>query len=185
MCLTDLSSARVSTPIGLVTLSACAAGVCGIKLLGGCQTPGDGLPDQGNGHLMQAVAWINSYFDGGTPSPEPHACLSGCSKLLLSFDECDHENGSIGEFQKRVYDALRQVKFGETVTYAKLSKLALGHERASRAVGSAMKRNPLPLLIPCHRVINSSGHLGSYSMGGSDVKRLLIAHETRSSQQDT
>lgn len=71
------------------------------------------------------------------------------------------------------------VEAGETVSYQELSLRAVGNERSSRAVGSAMRKNPCPVLIPCHRVIKSTGELGAFS-GGVHRKQELLFHETRS-----
>jgi len=81
-----------------------------------------------------------------------------------------------GQFRHTVWKTLvDRVPFGETVSYGELAKLS-GHPRASRAVGSAMHHNPVVLLIPCHRVIQSNGKHGNYG-GGVDVKRYLLQHE--------
>lgn len=78
-------------------------------------------------------------------------------------------------FQNRVWDALRRVPRGQVRTYAGLASDA-GSPRAMRAVGMAMARNPLPIVVPCHRVIANGARLGGYS-GGLERKRLLLALE--------
>jgi methylated-DNA-[protein]-cysteine S-methyltransferase len=79
-------------------------------------------------------------------------------------------------FQKKVYRALyEQVRYGETISYQNLAGLA-GYPRAARAVGTAMKNNPLPFVIPCHRVIRADGSPGEYG-GGTDTKIMLINME--------
>ena len=57
------------------------------------------------------------------------------------------------------------------------SPLEIGHPAAVRAVGSALRKNPVPVLIPCHRVVRSDGHIGQYALGGSDNKRAILAAE--------
>jgi methylated-DNA-[protein]-cysteine S-methyltransferase len=79
-------------------------------------------------------------------------------------------------FQRRVWGELSRIPFGERRTYAEVGA-ALGSVRLARAVGGACARNPLPLLIPCHRVVASGGGLGGYS-GGLEVKRLLLDLES-------
>lgn len=78
-------------------------------------------------------------------------------------------------FQRKVYAALRKVPSGKTVTYSELARRA-GFPGAARAVGSAMRMNRLPIVIPCHRVILSSGGLGEYSLG-KKWKKKLLEHE--------
>jgi methylated-DNA-[protein]-cysteine S-methyltransferase len=79
------------------------------------------------------------------------------------------------EFQREVWDALLGIPFGETCSYGAIAK-KLGRPRAVRAVGAANGRNPLPIIVPCHRVIGASGALVGYG-GGLDVKRWLLRHE--------
>lgn len=78
-----------------------------------------------------------------------------------------------GSFDTEVYKQLVRTKKGQTVSYKKLAEM-IGKKNASRAVGSAMRRNPLPLLIPCHRVIKSDGKLGNYSAPGGITKKQEI-----------
>ena len=78
-------------------------------------------------------------------------------------------------FQKKVWAALRQIPAGQTESYGRLAA-ALGAPKAARAVGSACGANPIPLLIPCHRVLPSGGGLGGFS-GGLHWKRRLLAWE--------
>ena len=68
------------------------------------------------------------------------------------------------------------VPFGSALTYGELAAMC-GIPRGAQAVGQAMARNPFPLVVPCHRVLPRSGGVGEYSGGGSEVKRLLLAHE--------
>ncbi|XP_059929850.1 methylated-DNA--protein-cysteine methyltransferase [Gadus macrocephalus] len=97
--------------------------------------------------------------------------LSLSPLLLLYFSRPD-------SFSSRVLRTLLQeVRFGETVSYKRLAEMA-GNPRAVRAVGGAMRRNPVPLVIPCHRVVPSSGPSGAYMGGrGNHLKVWLLAHE--------
>jgi AraC family transcriptional regulator, regulatory protein of adaptative response / methylated-DNA-[protein]-cysteine methyltransferase len=79
------------------------------------------------------------------------------------------------EFQKKVLNALRLVPRGEIRTYKELAALA-GRPKAIRAVGNTMARNPVPLLIPCHRVVPSTGGVGNYGLG-VQLKRELLSRE--------
>lgn len=78
-------------------------------------------------------------------------------------------------FQQRVWQALRDIPYGETRSYAQLAA-DIGQPHACRAVGNANGKNPLPIIIPCHRVIHAGGGPGGYS-AGLDVKRFLLALE--------
>lgn len=75
-------------------------------------------------------------------------------------------------FEKTVWEALREIPYGETRTYKWLAE-KIGRPNAARAVGRALSRNPIPIIIPCHRIIESDGSLGGYS-GGIDIKRRLL-----------
>ncbi len=79
------------------------------------------------------------------------------------------------EFQKKVWSQLSQIPFGETRSYRDIA-LSLNSPKACRAVGGANGKNPLPILVPCHRVIAADGGLGGYS-GGLDLKKQLLKHE--------
>ena len=78
-------------------------------------------------------------------------------------------------FQQRVWAALREIPFGETISYGTLAR-RIGNADASRAVGLANGRNPIALVIPCHRVIGANGSLTGFG-GGVDVKHALMRHE--------
>ncbi len=93
------------------------------------------------------------------------------------FSDVKLDPGPISPFQRRVLQACRRVAWGQTVTYAELASLA-GFPGAARAVGNCMAKNPLPILIPCHRVIRSDGHLGGYSAPhGMALKQRLLELE--------
>lgn len=83
----------------------------------------------------------------------------------------------LGVFAKRVLTACRGVEFGQTVSYGRLAEMA-GKPGAARAVGGALAKNPLPLIIPCHRIIRSNGKVGGFSaFGGKNLKEKLLKHE--------
>jgi methylated-DNA-[protein]-cysteine S-methyltransferase len=79
------------------------------------------------------------------------------------------------DFEKKVWLALKEIPYGETRTYKWLAD-HVGSPKGSRAVGQALSRNPIPVVLPCHRVIESDGSLGGYS-GGIDIKRRLLDME--------
>ena len=107
------------------------------------------------------------------------------AELIMQFD--DYFSGkrhdidfpldliSMTPFGKKVLTALSKVGYGETLSYGDLALLS-GSPRASRAVGTVMSKNPLPIVIPCHRVVSASGKIGGYT-GGLHKKRLLMTIE--------
>lgn len=85
--------------------------------------------------------------------------------------------GAVTEFRRRVLEACRRIPRGRTATYADLARVA-GSPQAARAAGSAMAHNPLPLIVPCHRVVRSDGTLGGFSSPqGIRLKRRLLELE--------
>ncbi|MCB0357051.1 MAG: methylated-DNA--[protein]-cysteine S-methyltransferase [Bdellovibrionales bacterium] len=76
------------------------------------------------------------------------------------------------DFQKKVWQHLRKIPYGKTQSYAEVAK-AIGHPKAARAVGTACGKNPLLLLVPCHRVVATNGSLGGFALGLKVKKQLL------------
>ena len=101
-----------------------------------------------------------------------HAYFAG---ELTRFDLPLRFNGT--DFQNRVWKALCEIPFGETISYGELAS-RIGKPTASRAVGGANGANPLPIVVPCHRVIGSDKSLTGFG-GGVDIKRFLLDHEHR------
>jgi methylated-DNA-[protein]-cysteine S-methyltransferase len=101
---------------------------------------------------------LEAYFDGD---------LDVLADLQLELDGT--------EFQRSVWDALRSIPPGETASYREIAE-AIGRPDATRAVGNAVGSNPVAIVVPCHRVIRTSGGLGGFG-GGLDRKRWLLAHE--------
>lgn len=79
------------------------------------------------------------------------------------------------DFQRRVWQALCAVEFGQTISYSELAR-RIGSPSAVRAVGAAVGRNPVSVIVPCHRIVGADGSLTGYA-GGLDRKRALLAHE--------
>ena len=90
-----------------------------------------------------------------------------------SFDIAINPNGT--EFMKKVWYELCKIPYGSTVTYKEIAK-NIGNEKACRAVGSANNKNPIPIIIPCHRVIGTNGKLIGYR-GGVGLKKKLLELE--------
>src|SRR5437016_12394309 len=94
---------------------------------------------------------------------------------LETFDLALAPDGT--PFQRRIWDELRKIPYGETISYGELAR-RIGNPNASRAVGLANGSNPIPIIIPCHRVIGSNGKLTGYG-GGLPIKEKLLALERR------
>jgi methylated-DNA-[protein]-cysteine S-methyltransferase len=110
-------------------------------------------------------------FPSGSPARELAEYFRG---RRTAFDlELDPSQGT--EFDRRVWRALSQVAAGSTVTYGELARRS-GHPGAARAVGGAMRRNPIPVIVPCHRVVGLGGTLTGYGLG-LWRKRWLLDHE--------
>ncbi len=109
------------------------------------------------GRLEEARRQLGEYFAGNRREFELPLQLTGT------------------EFQVQVLEALREIPYGETVSYGDIAK-RIGRPRAVRAVGAANGRNPLPIIVPCHRVIGSTGDLTGFG-GGLDTKEALLRHE--------
>ena len=114
------------------------------------------------GLQQSLVDYIDGSFDFG---------VSWCD----SFD-CKIDLSWAGEFSVKVLRSCCEIEPGATISYGQLA-LRCGRVGAGRAVGGAMARNRIPLIIPCHRVISSDGKLGGYSGGGQEVKQRLLEHE--------
>lgn len=104
------------------------------------------------------------------------ALIAG-EKIDFSYVALDH--APLPEFSQRVYDIVRTIPIGHTLTYGDVAK-KLGDVALSREVGQAMGRNPTPVIMPCHRVVAASGKTGGFSApGGVDTKMLLLSIERR------
>lgn len=128
-----------------------------------------------------------SVLDDDIPSTEnPPKILKECIGQLLEYFEGTRKNFTVKlnpkgtEFQKKVWTALLDIPYGERTTYMKQT-LRLGSEKAIRAVASANGKNPIWIMIPCHRVVGSDGSLTGYA-GGIWRKKWLLEHENPSGQ---
>jgi methylated-DNA-[protein]-cysteine S-methyltransferase len=149
----------LSTPIGrLLLVSRRADHLSGIYMEDHAGAP---LHDAGwiqdESRFRDARRQLGEYFAGTRTTFD----------LPLSFEGTS--------FQRRVWSALREIPYGRTITYAELAR-RVDAPNASRAVGGANARNPISIVVPCHRVIGSDGSLTGYA-GGEERKRWLIAFE--------
>ena len=159
-----LSTCRMSSPLGEILLVATPQGdaLCGLYLDGQKYFPGDASQWRAAPRLpvfRDAMAQLREYF----------ACARVRFELPLA------PAGT--PFQRHVWSAIRDVPFGETITYAELARRC-GRPAAARAAGAATGRNPITVIVPCHRIIGSGGALTGYA-GGLDRKRALLELEAR------
>ncbi|MDQ7850993.1 MAG: type II toxin-antitoxin system prevent-host-death family antitoxin [Armatimonadota bacterium] len=119
---------------------------------------------------------------GSAPAADPEPPADLRAQILKAIRDHAPYRGPLDlslvpPFERAVLQALRRIPPGQVRTYGQIAR-ALGRPSAARAVGTACARNPLPLLIPCHRVVRSDGKLGGYSMrGGAALKRQLLEAE--------
>jgi methylated-DNA-[protein]-cysteine S-methyltransferase len=150
----------IASPLGSLLVAGDAAGLKLIHFQRGT-TPHPLAPDwhEDRQPLRQAIDQIEAYFAG----------------TLRQFTLALAPQGT--PFQHAVWRALQDIPYGETTSYGALAR-QLGKPQASRAVGAANGRNPLAIVIPCHRVVGSTGKLTGYA-GGLDIKQALLAFERR------
>jgi methylated-DNA-[protein]-cysteine S-methyltransferase len=156
--MTDLVTRTVPSPIGDLTLAATATALVAIDFPNQ-PAERDARPARRHAILDHASRELTDYFAGRrrtftvplAPTGTPFQCL--------------------------VWDALSTIPFGETWSYGDLAR-AIRRPSASRAVGAANGRNPLPIIVPCHRVIGANGTLTGFG-GGLPTKRWLLQHESR------
>ena len=142
----------LSSPIGQLVMFSNGNEITGLR---------GASPDEKSGEtcsvLETAAAQIDEYFTGGR------------TEFVLPL------NATGTEFQKRVWAELLKIPYGETRTYKDIAKAA-GNEKGSRAVGGACGKNPIMLIVPCHRVVGTSGALTGFA-GGIEVKEKLLQLE--------
>jgi methylated-DNA-[protein]-cysteine S-methyltransferase len=147
-------SRHCATPIGTLTLVGSEAGLSAVHF------EGSGLEADGGCPLLdEAAGQLEAYFSGDRRHFDLPLDLAGTP------------------FQLRAWHALAEIPYGTTVSYAEQAR-RLGRPSAVRAVGAANGRNPVPIVLPCHRVVGSDGSLTGFG-GGLDVKRALLDHEAR------
>ena len=149
---------RMDSPIGELTLTAVGGVLTGVHMNEQRhlpKIPADSQRDDAG--LAHVVAQLEAYFAGELTDFELPTKLQGT------------------EFQRRVWASLCEIPYGETISYGELARW-VGNPKASRAVGLANGRNPVAIVVPCHRVIGADGSLTGYG-GGLDRKVWLLEHE--------
>ena len=177
-----MHSTNLKTPVGMILISATPKGICQLSFE---QTPRQnqkntprlpetdrfglsgtnrfGLSRTDDLRLSEAKEQIKAYFKGDLQQ----------FSLPLDLQETS-------PFTVRVLKEVSKIPFGSLVNYGELAS-RIGSPSASRAVGGALGRNPIPIIIPCHRVITKSGHIGGFSAGklsnGLSIKKTLLKYE--------
>ncbi len=149
----------INTPLGRSKIIGNENGISSVVILDSDMTLSTAIPED----LKDCVIQIEQYFKG----------------TRKEFELKLNPKGT--EFQKRVWNELIKIPFGKTISYLDLSK-KLGDPKAIRAVASANGKNPIWIIIPCHRVIGSDGSLTGYA-GGLNRKKWLLDHENPYKQQ--
>jgi methylated-DNA-[protein]-cysteine S-methyltransferase len=151
-------NAFIDSPLGAIKVSVADEGITSVLF-----TDENGTSDN-HPHLIQAIAQLEEYF----------------ANKRNTFDLPLAPQGT--DFQKRVWNELLTIPFGKTTTYLTMAK-RLGDEKVIRAAASANGKNPIAIIIPCHRVIGSDGKLTGYA-GGLWRKEWLLKHEGATAQND-
>ena len=149
----------INTPLGFTEIQGDENGISKIHVMNEDVEISTKIPEE----LKEAVLQLQDYFDG--------------KRTTFTFPL----NPSGTDFQKKVWDELLHIPFGKTCSYLDLSK-KLGDVKAIRAVASANGKNPLWIVVPCHRVIGTNGSLTGYA-GGLWRKKWLLDHENPVKQQ--
>jgi methylated-DNA-[protein]-cysteine S-methyltransferase len=165
-----LCRSTISTPIGDMLALASTEGLCALEFLGPRMTrlerrlsrwfPPHQIVDCDNPAIVRTREWLAAYFDGAS---------AAVNDLPVAM------HGAA--FEQRVWRALLTIPPGTTTSYGAIAT-ALGCPGGSRAVGAANGANPIAIVVPCHRVVGSSGSLVGYG-GGLDRKTWLLEHERR------
>lgn len=165
----EIFSREISTPVGRMLALATSEGLCALEY---CQSARLGLWEQRQSRWFPDSKLVSS--------DHPH--LTDCQQWLAAYFESqwDHlPNVQLDQrgtpFELQVWQSMLGIPRGQTRTYKEIA-VGLGNANASRAVGNASRRNPISLIVPCHRVIGSSASLTGYG-GGLANKNFLLMHE--------
>ncbi len=156
---TPLFLRRMSSPIGRIEIVGNGEAIVSLSIERDGALPDDALPERSDPILDRAVAQLEQYFAGSRRDFDLPIALAGTA------------------FQLAVWEQLVALDWGEVVSYGDLGQ-ATGRATAGRAVGGAVGANPIPIIVPCHRVLGSDGRITGYSGGeGIPTKAWLLSHE--------
>lgn len=154
-----VSLRRMTSPIGRIEIVGNGEAITSLSIERDGALPHDELPEHPDAVLDRAVTQLDEYFAGHRRDFDLPIALAGSA------------------FQLAVWEQLVDLEFGEVVSYGEVG-MATGRATAGRAVGGAVGANPVPIIIPCHRVLGSDGRITGYSGGdGIPTKSWLLEHE--------
>lgn len=154
-----MDSCYIETPLGTAKIIGDQSGICSVSVLDSQKENSEIIPES----LLECVMQLKAYFNNERQY----------------FDLKLNPEGTA--FQKKVWKELENIPYGKTISYLDLSK-QLGNVKVIRAAASANGKNPLWIIVPCHRVIGSDGSLTGYA-GGLHRKQWLLNHESEYKQQ--
>ncbi|GAA4295552.1 methylated-DNA--[protein]-cysteine S-methyltransferase [Aestuariibaculum suncheonense] len=154
-----MDSCIIKSPLGFAQITGDTSGIASVTVLNSEEQVSETIPET----LIDCVTQLNEYFDGERET----------FNLKLNPKGTD--------FQQSVWALLQQIPYGKSISYLELSK-QLGDVKAIRAVANANGKNPLWIIVPCHRVIGTNGSLTGYA-GGLHRKQWLLEHESPNQQQ--
>ena len=159
---------RVKSPIGTILVVCKGEALCALEFA------------DSKDRMMAALRARHGDFSLVATEDPGGVCTRIGAYLRGALDALDEiaVDGGGTEFQRKVWRKLQEIPYGETISYGVLAK-RVGNPRASRAVGSANGKNPIPIVIPCHRVIAGDGGLGGFGGGLSTKEKLLAIEKPR------
>jgi len=150
---------RIESPIGRLEITSDGTAITSLAIERAGHLPWEELPENPNAVLDTAVSQLNEYFAGKRHDFDVPVLLRGT------------------EFQQAVWAELNRLPFGEVTSYGAVG-ISTGRPTAGRAVGGAVGANPVPIIVPCHRILASNNRITGYSAGeGIPTKAWLLEHE--------
>lgn len=158
----DVRCASLRTPIGMVLVSVSDYGVCNVSVI-----------DNSNTEFLKRSLWSTSVFQGNDCAVED--VIYELNEYF--FGARQHFTVAVDlrvvtEFTLRVLRVTQSIRFGEVLSYSDVAR-KIGSPKACRAVGRALSRNPVPIIVPCHRVVSHGGCLGGFTLGRLSKSTLL------------
>jgi methylated-DNA-[protein]-cysteine S-methyltransferase len=160
--MSQIYQTRVDSPVGTIYLAGDEEGLMELTFPSGRHEGNGGIEDAGP--FREVIRQVRAYF----------------ARELREFDLPLKLEGT--PFQMTVWQALREIPYGETISYGELAR-RIGRPKASRAVGAANRQNPIAIIVPCHRVIGNDGKLTGYGGGLKNKEKLLALEDALGSSR--